>query len=77
MMVTMFWGYAILEGDKPMVAAIMNGWPFVAAIVAPMVALLYAYFGILKTEQKHRLDAAEGNTQPRGLTGLISSLIAR
>lgn len=71
------WGFAVISGKQEMVKAVMNGWPFITAILAPLVALLYAYFGILKTEQKNRLDAVNGNEQPTGLSGFINTLIKR
>ncbi len=56
------WAYAVLTGDQLMIQAVTNGWPFVASITAPFVTLLWAYFGILKQEQKNKLDAANGLT---------------
>lgn len=56
------WAYAVLIGDQAMIQAVTNGWPFVASITAPFVTLLWAYFGILKQEQKNKLDAANGFT---------------
>lgn len=71
------WAYGVFKGDAETVKAVMSGWPFVFAVVAPFVALLRAYFGMLKDEQKNKLDAATGSTQPTGLAAVVSSLIKR
>lgn len=63
--------YAVIAGNDVMVSAVVNGWPFVAAIVAPFVGLLYAYFGILRKESKDRIEAGSGVKS----TGLVGSLI--
>ncbi len=69
------WLYAVvLEKDK-LVDSIVAGWPFVAAIVAPFVALLRSYFGMLKTESKNRLDAAGGRSEKNEKNGVISSIL--
>ena len=54
------WGASVLQDNVTMVAAIMNGWPFVAAILSPFIMWLNAYFGILRDESKNKLDAAGG-----------------
>lgn len=64
--------YAVIAGDEVMVAAVVNGWPFVAAIVGPFVGLLYAYFGILRKESKDRVDALNG-----GSTGIVDGLLSK
>lgn len=64
--------YAVIVGDEAMVAAVVNGWPFVAAIVGPFVGLLYAYFGILRKESKDRVDALNG-----GSTGIVAGLLGK
>ena len=71
------WLYAVLVKDGGLVESIVGGWPFVAAIVAPFVALLRSYFGILKTENRDRLEAAGGNIRPAGITGLISAALKK
>lgn len=70
------WGYAIGAGDEEMVTAVTDGWPFVAAVVGPFVTLLWAYFGVLKQEQRNRLNAANGSTSGT-LSSIISNIIKR
>lgn len=64
--------YAVLVGNDTMVEVVVNGWPFVAAIIGPFVGLLYAYFGVLRKESKDRIDAANG-----GSTGIVATLLGR
>lgn len=71
------WSYGVASGNDDMVKTVMDGWPFILSVIGPLVSLLWAYFGILKKESKDRLDAATGNNAPRGVAGLISSLIKK
>jgi len=71
------WAYGVIFGDAAMVKAVMGGWQFILAMIGPLVTLLWAYFGVLKTEHKNKLDAANGSSTPSGITGLISSLISK
>ncbi len=71
------WLYAVLVKDAVLVKSIVDGWPFVFALLAPFVGWLNRYFGILKDEQKNKMDAANGLSAPSGITGMISSLIKR
>lgn len=71
------WAYGIIKADTKMVETIVNGWPFLLAAIGPLVVLLQAYFGVLKTEQKNKLDAAGGNSQPGGVAGLISAFMKK
>ena len=68
----LLWACAIAAGDESMVTAVTEGWPFVAALVGPFVTLLWAYFGVLKQEQRNRLNAANGST-----SGVLSSIISQ
>lgn len=70
------WAYAIAAGDSSMVEKVTGGWPFVAAVVGPFVTLLWAYFGVLKQEQRNRLNAANGSTSG-GLSAIISNILRK
>lgn len=70
------WLYAVYLSDDPL-GGIVDGWPFVLALVAPFTTLMHAYFGVLKQEHKNRLDAGTGNSTPTGLAGIISALTKR
>lgn len=71
------WAIAVLTGKDEMVEAVTGGWPFVAAVIAPLVTLLWAYFGVLKQEHKNKLNAAGGASHAGGIVGILSSLINR
>ena len=71
------WAYGVFIENKSIVEAITEGWPFVLAVITPLVVLLHAYFGILKKEHKNRLDAANGSAAPAGIVGLVSSLFKK
>ena len=71
--VVSLWAYAISIENDALVAVIVDGWPFVSAVVSPFVVLLWAYFGILKNEQRNRLNAASGNP----VSGLLSQLFKK
>ena len=70
------WSYGVLVGDSELVKAVMDGWAFILAAIAPLTVLLQSYFGVLKTEHRNRLDAANGNTTT-GIASLISSFLNR
>lgn len=71
------WAYGVGSKDVIIVETVMEGWPFVLAVIGPLVSLLWAYFGILRQEHKNRLDAANGSSTPGGLAGIISSVLRR
>jgi len=78
LMIVFGWLYAITTGKADMVSAIVDGWPWVTAIILPFVGWLNSYFGILKTEHKNRLDAAGGATPaPSGIAGILSAALKR
>ena len=70
------WAYGVLDGDSELVKTVTDGWAFILAVIAPFVILLKSYFGVLKTEHRNRLDAANGSTAS-GIASLISSFIKR
>jgi hypothetical protein len=71
------WAYGVWDDDPKMVKAVVDGWPFVLAVLAPLVTLLRAYFGVLNREHKQRMDAANGAAPPAGIAGVLASLIKR
>ncbi len=64
------WFSAIMLHDNDLVKSIVAGWPFVLGIIGPFTALLRAYFGILKTEHRDRLDSVSGQK-----TGLLATIL--
>ena len=71
------WAYGVLTDKSAIVTAVVDGWPFILAVLAPLVTLLYAYFGVLKQEHKQRMDAANGSAPPAGIAGLLTGLLKR
>jgi hypothetical protein len=71
------WAYAVGTGDTKLVKAIQDGWPFVLGVNGTLATLLLAYFGILKQEHRDRLTAANGDSTPRGVAGILSTLLKK
>lgn len=70
------WAFAVMTSDDPL-QNVTDGWAFIVAVTLPLVGLLNAYFGILKTEQADKLNALNGAPAQSGLMRLVSSLIKR
>jgi hypothetical protein len=68
------WLYAVFTSTDPL-TNLVNGWPFVATLLAPFVTVLLAYFGKLTTEHKNRLDSAHGATNAGGVAGIINAIL--
>ncbi len=71
------WSYGVLSANHEIVRSIMNGWPFILAVIGPLIALLKAYFGILRQEHQTKLEAAGGAISPSGIAGAISSILGK
>lgn len=67
------WLVSVIKGDTETVSAIMEGWPFVAALIGPFVVWLNQYFGILSRESRNRLNASIGQPSETGITGLLQA----
>ena len=76
-LVVSVWAVAVLTGKDSTVEAVTDGWPFVAAVIAPLVTLLWAYFGVLKQEHKNKLNAAGGTSPAGSVVGILASLLKR
>lgn len=74
--ISMF-AYAVTAEKTDMVKAIMDGWPFIVGILAPLTLLLRSYFGVLIGEKKAVLDAANGKTASVGLVSSLAGLFKR
>ena len=70
------WGYGVFKAADPL-AATSESWPFILSVIGPFVVLLHGYFGVLRSEQRSRLEAASGQAGTTGLVGAISGLIKR
>lgn len=67
------WLFSVVTGDTKTVTAIMDGWPFVAALIGPFVVWLNQYFGILSRESRNRLNASIGQPSETGIAGLLQA----
>ena len=74
---TVMWMYAVAIRDAILVKAIMDGWPFIVGVNGTLATLLLRYFGVLQNEQKNKLDAAAGISQPSGLAGLLTAVLKK
>jgi hypothetical protein len=70
------WAYGVFMSDDPL-ASVSSSWPFVLSVIGPFVILLHAYFGVLRSEQRSRLDAASGRPGATGLVGAIAKIISK
>jgi len=71
------WAFGVATSDDGIIKTVVDGWPFILVVIAPLVVLLHTYFGVLKKEHKDRLDAANGAANPAGIVGLVSSLFKK
>lgn len=76
LLVAFMWGYGVFTDQDSLVKTVMDGWPFILAMTGPFVALLQAYFGILRKEHKTRMEAATGSTTG-GVGAILSAIVKR
>lgn len=71
------WAYGVFTEKTAVLNAVTDGYGFVLSVIGPLVAMLLGYFGILRGEQRNRLNAASGNSTPSGVGGILSNIIKR
>ena len=71
------WTYAVFSGDKDMVSAVMNGWPFLLSVIAPLIILLQAYFGVLRKETQDKLNASNGGQSQGAVASIMGKLLGK
>lgn len=59
--VTFIFCYAVWQGETEMLKALISGEWFILAMVAPLVTMLLAYFGVVRSENQNKVNAATGN----------------
>jgi len=59
------WLFAVLTGNSEMVKSIQEGSLWVAAMLSPVVIWVNRYFGILRDEERTRLEAHQNALQPK------------
>lgn len=75
MLVTSMWAVAVLRADENMLATVTEGWPFILAVLGPLVGWLNSYFGVLRDEHRNRLEAVTGVQKPKGLAKVLHGLL--
>jgi len=58
--VLLIFAFGVIKGKADIVTAIVDGWPFLLALLGIPGALLKGYFGILAQESANKLAAANG-----------------
>jgi hypothetical protein len=76
LVVAALWAYGVATDHDAIVGTVMEGWPFILALIGPFVALLHAYFGILRKEHKARVEAVTGSTGG-GVGAILASIVKR
>ena len=71
------WAWAVVTGDTEVVGLVVDGWPFVLAILAPFVGWLNHYFGVLRSEHANRLDAVAGSKRASFVAGVVDAIRGR
>jgi len=56
----LIWAFGVINGKADIVEVIVDGWPFLLALLGIPGALLKGYFGILAQENANKLAAANG-----------------
>ena len=71
------WAYAVLSNNSEMVKAVMDGWPFLLAVITPLVILLHAYFGVLRNESQSKVNASIGKDTQKGIIGAMGAFMGK
>lgn len=78
LIIILTWAYAVYKGESTLIKSIMDGWPFVLAVMASVTGtftiLLKAYFGLLTTESEQKIGGATGNFKPSAIGNIISAI---
>ena len=73
--ITGAWIDAVMSGDKDVIAEIGTNWPMVVALLGPFFYFLNAYMGVLKEENRDRLNANNGKTATSSFAVGLSALM--
>jgi hypothetical protein len=69
------WCISIINSDKDMAGSIIDGWPMIIALIAPMLAVIRSYFGMRTDEKNTRQHMAHGADKPlNGLAGIVRAI---
>ena len=73
-LVISIFSYAVVNADNSMIKAIMDGWPFLLAILGTPTALLRSYFAMRTKEKQQKYEAVTG-VKPTSLLSTLAGLI--
>ena len=72
------WAYAVAIANTELVKAVVDGWPFVLALIGAVTGtftiLLKAYFGLLSKEHENKIGGSTGNYKPSAIAQVINSI---
>lgn len=72
------YAYAVYQQNETLVAAVVDGWPFVLAVMGAVTGtfsvLLRAYFGLLTKEHEAKVGAATGSFKPGAIASIMGAL---
>lgn len=69
------WASGVFSGNDKMVEAVTDGWPWVLAVIGPLVTLLYSYFGVLRKESENKMNAANGLRAGTGVGSILGKML--
>ena len=72
---TAVWASAVLEGDQDVIREVASAWPMVVAFLGPFFYFLNVYMGVLKEENRDRLNANNGKTATSSFAVGLSALM--
>lgn len=75
LLITSMWAVAVWRSDEGMLETIVDGWPFVLALIGPFVGWLNSYFGKLRDEHRNRLEAVTGVQKPHGFAKVLHGIL--
>lgn len=65
---------AVINNDTAMIKSIVDGWPFIVAILGTPTALIRSYFAMRTKEKQQKYEAATGTSAP---VNLLASLFKK
>ena len=66
---------ALLNANTAALETLLRAWPLIATLASPLVAVIYAYFGLRSRDKASRYAVAAGQAAPPA--GILSALASR
>lgn len=67
--------YSAITKDQTVIKAVTDSWQMILALLGPMIAVIYQYFGKRTQEKNARISAATGQDVQMGILGSIAKKI--